>query len=271
MTTTTHTPASTPGPDSLARILHTGRRETTPARRITMWARVRLELRKAVNTRSGTVLTVATLAWAPLVLIAWIAATGTDGHALDTVLGVGATGVAILLPIVTLLQVSGEWGQRSVLTTFSLDPARGRVLAAKVLAGQILALAVIVSCLGFSLLTAALMGVDLADGSLGPTLLGIGAGGMLYALMGSALGALALSTALGVGLLLVGPQLVLNLGPLAGDRWADIGPWVEISTRLGELTGGSVAHWGHLAVAVLVWIVLPLAVGAWRVRRADVA
>jgi len=264
--TTTHLP---PTEDSLARILHTT--ETTPVHRITMWSRVRLELRKAVTTRSGTILTIATLAWAPLVLAGWIAAVGTEGHALDTVLGIGATGVAILLPIVTLLQVSGEWGQRSVLTTFSLDPARGRVLAAKVLAGQILALVVIATCLGFSVLAATLMGVDLSTGALGSTLVGIGAGGMLYALMGSALGALSLSTALGVGLLLLGPQLVYNLGPLAGDRWADIGPWVEINNRLGELTGGSVAHWGHLAVAVLLWIVVPLAVGTWRIHRADVA
>lgn len=89
--------------------------------------------------------------------------------------------------------------------------------------------------------------------------------------MGSALGAMTLSTPLGLGVLLVAPQLVLNLGPLAGERWADVGPWVEISMRLGELTGGTVAHWGHLAVACALWIALPLVVGFWRVRRADVA
>lgn len=267
---TTFPLTTTKSEGSLARILEAGW-DSAPPRPITMRTRVRLELRKAVDTRSGAVLTIAALAWAPLVLAGWIAAVGGDGHDIGTVLGVGATGVAVLLPIVTLLQVSGEWGQRSVLTTFSLDPARGRVLAAKVLAGQLLALVVILSCLAVSLLTAVLLGVDLGGDSLPRVLLGLLAGGLLYALLGSALGALALSTALGVGLLLVGPQLVMNLGRLTGASWDDVGPWVKINTRLGELTGGAVAHWGHLLVACLLWIVLPLAVGWVRIRRADVA
>lgn len=279
MTTTTSTaqapgnssPSNPASTTSLARLLDPGG-DGRRVRPITMGTRLHLELRKALNTRSGLILTLAALAWAPLVLTGWLAAVGTDGHTAEAILGIGATGVAVLLPIVTLLHVSGEWGQRSILTTFSLDPARGRILAAKVAAGQVLALAVITSALAFSLLTAVLMGVDLDGGQgLGRVLLGIAAGGALYALMGSALGAMTLSTPLGLGVLLVAPQLVLNLGPLAGQRWVDVGPWVEISMRLGELTGGSVAHWGHLAVACALWIALPLAIGCWRVRRADVA
>jgi len=52
--------------------------------------------------------------------------------------------------------------------------------------------------------------------------------------MGSALGTLTLSTPLGLGVL-----LVMTLG-------------------------------GHLAVACLAWIALPLVLGFWRVRRAAV-
>src|SRR5690625_4687295 len=263
--------ATAPSPrSSLAGLLNAG--SASPARPITMGTRLHLELRKALTTRSGLILTLLALAWAPLVLIGWLAAVGTTGHTAETVLGIGATGVAVLLPIVTLLNVTGEWGQRAILTTFSLDPARGKVVVAKVLAGQVLALAVIASALASSLLTSLLMGVDLGgQQDLGRIVLGIVAGGTLYALMGSALGTLTLSTPLGLGVLLVAPQLVTNLGPLAGERWADVAPWVEINTRLGELSGGSVAHWGHLAVACLLWIVLPLLLGFWRVRRADVA
>jgi len=268
------TAASSPGtgPASgtpLAALLNAGSAPSSGP--IRMRTRLLLELRKAITTRSGLFLTIAALAWAPLVLIGWLAAVGTAGHTAETVLGIGATGVAVLLPIVTLMNVTGEWGQRSILTTFSLDPARGKVLVAKVLAGQVLALAVIASALGSSLLTAVLMGVELGGEDLGRIVLGIVGGGALYALMGSALGTLTLSTPLGLGVLLVAPQLVTNLGPLAGERWAEVGPWVEINMRLGELSGGSVAHWGHLAVACLLWIVLPLLLGFWRVRRADVA
>ncbi|MGC0143968.1 hypothetical protein [Pseudactinotalea sp. Z1732] len=271
MTSTTTSPPTPAASSPLARLLDSTS-AGTPAQPITMRTRLYLELRKALNTRSGLILTLAALAWAPLVLIASLVAVGTSGHDAETILGIGATGVAVLLPIVTLLHVTGEWGQRSILTTFSLDPARGRILVAKVLAGQVLALAVIASALAFSLITALLMGVDLGGTrDLGRVLLGLAAGGTLYALMGSALGAMTLSTPLGLGVLLVAPQLVLNLGPLAGERWAEVGPWVEISMRLGELTGGTVAHWGHLAVACALWIALPLVVGFWRVRRADVA
>lgn len=269
---TTTTSALGPGTEGTPVWIVAGGGGHPPPQPVTMWTRIRLELRKAVDTRSGLILTLLTLAWAPLVLTGWVAVVGADGHDVEAVLGVGATGVAVLLPVVTLLQVSGEWGQRSILTTLSLDPARGKVLMAKVLAGQGLAFGIIVVCLGCSLLAAALMGIDLgATDSLLRIVAGLAAGGMLYALMGSALGALSLSTALGVGLLLVGPQLVMNLGRLTGAAWDDIGPWVEISTRLGELTGGSVANWEHLLVACLLWIAAPLAVGHWRIRRADVA
>ena len=62
----------------------------------------------------------------------------------------GATiGVAsIFLPIVGLLLVTSEWSQRTALTTFTLVPERGRVVAAKLLAGCALALAAVAICLG---------------------------------------------------------------------------------------------------------------------------
>ena len=45
----------------------------------------------------------------------------------------GAIGVpmTILLPVVAILSVTGEWSQRAGLTTFTLVPHRGRVIRAK--------------------------------------------------------------------------------------------------------------------------------------------
>ena len=48
--------------------------------------------------------------------------------------------LALLLPLVSILTLTSEWGQRSVLVTFTQEPRRHRVVAAKVLAGLILAL-----------------------------------------------------------------------------------------------------------------------------------
>ena len=39
--------------------------------------------------------------------------------------------MAVILPIIAILSVTGEWSQRSGLTTFTLVPHRGRVIPAK--------------------------------------------------------------------------------------------------------------------------------------------
>lgn len=39
--------------------------------------------------------------------------------------------MTVVLPIIAILSVTGEWSQRSGLTTFTLVPDRGRVIAAK--------------------------------------------------------------------------------------------------------------------------------------------
>jgi hypothetical protein len=45
-----------------------------------------------------------------------------------TAIGIPMT---VVLPIIAILSVTGEWSQRSGLTTFTLVPDRGRVIAAK--------------------------------------------------------------------------------------------------------------------------------------------
>ena len=40
--------------------------------------------------------------------------------------------MTVILPIIAILSVTGEWSQRSGLTTFTLVPHRGRVIPAKV-------------------------------------------------------------------------------------------------------------------------------------------
>ena len=55
-----------------------------------------------------------------------------------------ALGLSRLLPLVLLMAMTAEWSQRTAMTTFTLEPRRGRVLAAKVIAG--LTLSVIAGC-----------------------------------------------------------------------------------------------------------------------------
>ena len=89
-----------------------------------------VELRKMFDTRSGFWLMAS-------ILIAALLATGAVIlFAPDDQIsyGVFATAfgfpMAVILPMIAILSVTSEWSQRSGLTTFTLVPRRGRVIAA---------------------------------------------------------------------------------------------------------------------------------------------
>jgi hypothetical protein len=49
-------------------------------------------------------------------------------------------------------------------------------------------------------------------------------------------------------------------------------PWIDFQSASAELydmplTG---SQWAHLAVSGFIWLVLPLVIGLWRIRRAEV-
>ena len=50
-------------------------------------------------------------------------------------------GLTRLLPIVAMLAMTAEWSQRTAMTTFTQEPRRGRVLAAKIVTGMGISLA----------------------------------------------------------------------------------------------------------------------------------
>ena len=65
---------------------------------------------------------------------------------------------------------------------------------------------------------------------------------------------------------------LFGLGAALMDWFAKIQPWVDFSYAQSPLLSGSVSgkEWAHLAVSSLIWLVLPLVVGMWRVLRAEV-
>src|SRR5918992_5359470 len=94
-----------------------------------------VEVRKMTDTRAGFwLLAVTALAYAALVVVLLIVADPPDltfyGFFQATLLPAG-----VLLPVIGILSVTGEWTQRAALTTFTLVPERERIAAAKVLAG----------------------------------------------------------------------------------------------------------------------------------------
>src|SRR5690606_4405909 len=98
---------------------------------------VRVEVRKMFDTRGGLWLFILTGGFAEVMAIP----------------------VSLLVPVFAILIVSSEWSQRTHLTTFTLQPNRMRVMAAKFVAVTILALATIVVAVAFGALGNVIYGV----------------------------------------------------------------------------------------------------------------
>ena len=134
------TSVSVPGPTGLA---PTDRRPAGLDAPATPLARlVVVELRKAVDTVTGRWLLVVTavLVAGALGLSAGFPPTD-DGLDLQWLMTNGLLPVSLLLPVLGVLLVSGEFSTRSMLVTFALVPSRGRVVAAKTVAAVLMAAA----------------------------------------------------------------------------------------------------------------------------------
>ena len=95
---------------------------------------VRVEWAKATDTRAARwLLALVALSTAGMMLAPVLAPTSFD-QTYASYLGVAALALSILLPVVAILMLTGEWSQRSVFTTFTQEPRRIRVVNAKLAA-----------------------------------------------------------------------------------------------------------------------------------------
>ena len=232
-----------------------------------------VELRKMVDTRAGF--------WLPLVIAAITAITvvvsaltGKAAHHTWAHLFHNSVAPnAILLPVMGILLVCGEWTQRTTLTTFTLTPSRSRVVGAKLAASVALSIAALLVCLAFSALGAALLSD--APG---------GAGGLQLAIVGQSFvdlaTAMVMGAAFGAAILVTAPAIVAYLllptlwNALAGNihALASAARWLDSGRTLDPLSSQtlSAAGWAHAATTLAVWMALPLAVGWWRILHRDV-
>jgi hypothetical protein len=231
----------------------------------------RSECRKATDTRAARWLLAATV----LLALAAQAVPLTFPHDVAqsraSFLTWAALGMTRLLPIALMLTMTAEWSQRTGLTTFTLEPRRGRVLAAKVLAGA--ALSVIGGFLAFGIAQAGLA-VTLAAGrhaALGwswPELAGFAAFMVLTSGLGIAIGSAVHNTA----------AAIVTYFALAGftsllliPAVQKAGSWVDTSQTFGWLLAGQWSgHGAQIASSAAVWIAAPLAIGTVRTIRRDI-
>ncbi|MGY2003773.1 hypothetical protein [Blastococcus sp. SYSU DS1024] len=140
---------------------------------------VAVELRKATDTRAGAWLLVGIVALA-LAVPALILFFGEAPEKTFTeYLGAAHLPVAVLLPVVGILLVTGEWSQRTALTTFALVPQRSRVLVAKMGAAVLLAVLGVLAGVAAAALAAALTPVLTDD----PTSWSLGADQVVQVLL----------------------------------------------------------------------------------------
>ena len=242
---------------------------------------VQVEMRKMLDTRAGfwLLVVIALLTVAAIGLFAIFAP--DQDRTFGNFLGGAATPQGFLLPVLGVLLITSEWGQRAALTTFTLVPVRTRVVVAKVLAALVIGTAAVLVAVVVAALVTAVRGGSQAweGGTSVPDATWMFA--LLQALgilQGLAFGMLFLNSAAAIVVFFVVPivsSVVFNLVPALQD----VAPWVDLGSAQGEWGGGgpggnqgtpSAEAWAQLGTSSLIWIVLPLVLGGLRILRSEV-
>jgi hypothetical protein len=251
---------------------------------------VKVEWRKMVDTRSGIWLLSITGGLLALVMAVIVLVVGLNDYQVDARgLAQGFTlPISLLLPVFAVLIVTSEWSQRTALTSFTLEPHRGRVLGAKLVAVSCLAVTTIVAAmlLGVvtNLLCAAVTGNELQWGLEASELTWMVISQLAFFAMGYALACLLLNTPGAIAVFYVIALLlpIMLWGTLyAIFDWAkDVLPWIDINTALTPLMSGydiageavdvELVNYVQGVWTVFLWVGIPVTLGLWRILRAEV-
>lgn len=232
---------------------------------------VRAELRKTVDVRAARwlLLAAALLAAAAETIPLVFPHNVTQDRA--SYLTWAALGLSRLLPLVLLMAMTAEWSQRTAMTTFTLEPRRSRVLAAKTAAALIVS--VVAGLFAFAVATVAVLaashaGRRVADGWDWSQLAGFALFIVLTSAVGMAIGAALHNTAAAIVSYFVLAGLFSLLMIPALEK---VGNWINTGQTFGWLLDGTWSgHAGQIVVSALVWIALPMAVGTVRTVRREV-
>ena len=233
---------------------------------------VKVEMRKMVDTRAGMWLIIAIIAITALITIIFFFAAPDDERTFINYMGVMATPQGFLLPVMGILLMTQEWSQRTGMVTFTLEPHRGKVITAKVLAALTFGLLAVVLALVLASLGAAVSGAPDAWENIG--LDDVGKFTLLQVsgvLQGLAFGLIFLNSAAAIVTYFVLP-IAFSIVTSIWTALADVQPWVDLGTSQTPLFSGDAMtgeEWAQLATGTLIWVVLPFAVGLWRVLRAE--
>ena len=241
---------------------------------------VKVELRKMFDTRSGFWL------MASIAIIAALATLGVilfvPNESLEFVFFASAIGfpMAVLLPIVAIMSVTGEWSQRTGLISFTLVPHRSQIILGKAIAAIIVGvvsvvIAFAIGALG-NIIGSSLNGVDVRWGLGFYDFLLIILGNVLGLLVGFMLGVLIRNTpgaivAYFVYALLL--PIVFEIVAALQDWFKDLRPWIDFNFAQTPLFDGgppTAEQWAQIGVSGTIWFIIPMAIGVWLVLRSEV-
>ena len=236
---------------------------------------VGVEVRKALDTRAGRWFSGSIVLLSLAVVVIYAFAAPEDSRDFGDVITVAGGVLGYFLPVLLILMVTSEWSQRTGLTTFTLEPHRGRVVGAKLCAGLLLGAGLIVIAMAVAAVGTVIGGGGwsitadvLVKGFLVANLIGI--------LTGFAIGMLLMnSPAAIVAYFIYSLVLPIAVGILGSfQEWfADLAPWIEFNTAQGLMFADEGAPSGELLAQLLVsgtiWLVVPFLLGLLRLLRAE--
>lgn len=232
---------------------------------------LRVEFRKMLDTRSGKAV-LATIIGIALVILGWLTIRGDTPPNFTLFANATMQGVALLTPVIAILAMASEWTQRTALTTFTLAPRRGRVLAAKFVSAILLLaavnLVVLVLVAGTTELNGLVQGDPTSYSGFGDVVRSTLIIGTLTATMAAAFGALAAQTAVALVAYFIAPT-AFSLFSLA--VLGNAAPWFDVFSAFDRLSGSDPwTNVGQTLTAVTIWVVIPAVVGVARSLRREV-
>lgn len=255
---------------------------------------VKIEFRKTRDTRAGFWLLLITgvlvfLTLLAISLVGLLSDFGGDTVSFqDLFLGVMLIPVSLLVPVFAITIVTSEWGQRTALTTFALEPSRMRVLLAKLT----VAIAMALSTLVVSAICGAVANVIVAAGQdyspdwsvdgqkffvtvLVQVLTFVTAFGLAMCFLSSP-ASISVYYIVTLILPLIAYSILYNLFGWFRSLipWLDFNyastPWTSDRWPNGDVTAIDGLAWVRLASAAIIWLVIPLGIGFTRILRAEV-
>ena len=239
---------------------------------------VKVEIRKMLDTRAGFWLAMSMVILSALITIGVLLVGDESNLTFGSFFGLMNIPLSLLLPVLAILLVTSEWNQRTAMVTFSLEPRRSRVIIAKFVTAIIAAVAAVAVALAFGAIGNIIAAVlyDAPAGDWHMTTSGL-VNSFLIQLIGLLEGfgfaMLLMNSAAAIVLFFVVPQLWSVLVQIVPWLREHVQQWADLELAQAPLQGGewmSGEQWERLAVAFIIWVVVPSAAGLVRLLRSEV-